>query len=143
MKRGNRWFSVQLVHILFICILLSALPGCGGDDDGDDSLSGTYVGTIQDAFAGTGTLQVTVSQSGSSLSGTFQSTFANPQQNNSGSISGTVNGEVVTVTLTPSVAAFCPFNATLTREDDDELTGTYVAFNCTVADNGTIDITRQ
>jgi hypothetical protein len=143
MKRGTRWFPTQLLPSLFGVILLVALTNCGGGDDEDNDVSGTYTGTIQDAFAGTGTLRATISQSGSSLSGTFQTTFPDPQQNNSGTISGTVNGSVVTLTLTPSVPVFCAFNATLTQEDDDRITGTYVAVNCSVPDSGTISITRQ
>lgn len=145
MKRWNSWCMTRLVVFVFVVVL--TLTSCDGGD-GDDSspfgsLSGNYVGTLQDSVAGAGTVQATLSESGSSLSGTLQSTFANPQNNNSGTISGTVNGTSVTLTFTPSVPTSCPFNATLTQVSATQLTGTYAAFNCTVAVSGTVNITRQ
>jgi hypothetical protein len=140
------WLTTQCRYVAFVFVLALTLTSCGGDDDGDNpsgSLTGNYTGTIQDSLAGAGTLQATLSQAGSSLTGTFQTTFANPNNNGSGTISGTVNGTSVTLIITPSVPTACPFNATLTQVSSTQITGTYTALNCTVAESGTVNITRQ
>ena len=148
MKRWIGRFTAQLVHIMFICVLVLTLTSCGGDGGNSSpfgSISGNYAGTLQDSIAGAGTVQGTLSESGSSLSGMFQTTFTQSGRTvtSSGTVSGTVNGTSITLTLTPSDPTACPFNITLTQVSDTQLTGTYTAFNCTVAQSGTINVTRQ
>ena len=119
------------------------LAGCGGDDSDDDAnVAGTFRGTIQDSVAGTGTLTITLAQNGSDLTGTYQATFANPSNNGGGTVRGEVDGNAVTLTTSPSVPTACPFNATATV-NGGQISGTYAAFNCTVAASGTVNLTRQ
>ena len=146
MKQRNSWFATQLMYVVFVCVLVLTLTSCGGDGGNSSpfgSVSGNYAGTIQDSVAGAGTVTGTLSESGSSLSGTFQATSANQQQFLSGTVSGTINGTAITLTFTPSVPTSCPANITLNQVSDTQLTGTYAAFNCTQADSGTINVTRQ
>jgi hypothetical protein len=134
---------VQRWGILCVMLACLALVGCGDDDDdGDVNVSGNFRGTIQDSVAGPGTINASLSQSGNVVSGTYQTFFANPANNGSGTLAGTVSGSSVTLTATPSVATACPFRVT-GSVDDDELTGTYAVFNCTVAVSGTVNLERQ
>jgi hypothetical protein len=124
-----------------------ALGGCDGDDEPHDAnVTGTFRGTIQDSIAGTGTITVTLAQDDSDLIGTYQTTFADPRNNSAGSVEGEVQGNAVTLTATPSVTPFvptaCPFNVTAIV-NGDQISGTYAAFNCTVAVSGSLTLTRQ
>jgi hypothetical protein len=44
--------------------------------------------------------------------------------------------------LTPSVPTTCPFNLTATLSGTT-MSGTYAAYNCTVAESGTFTATKQ
>jgi hypothetical protein len=61
---------------------------------------------------------------------------------NGGSLSGTVTGSSLSVTLSPSDPLTCPFQVTATV-NGNRITGTYAAFNCTVALSGSISLTRS
>ena len=135
-----RQLAMMMGMVLVMCI---GFIGCGGGGGGDDvNVSGTFRGTIQDSVAGTGTATVTLAQDGSDLTGTFQTTFANPSNNGSGSVRGSVNGNTITLQTAPSVPTACPFNVTATVQGG-QVTGTYAAFNCTVAASGTLTLTKQ
>jgi hypothetical protein len=124
---------------VLVCVIGLALVGCGGDDD-EDNLSGNYRGTIQDSLAGTGTLTATLVQNDSTVTGTFQTSF--PLGNGGGSVSGTRSDDALTLTITPPQPIACPLNVTAII-DGDEIQGTYVAFNCAVAETGSFTLTRQ
>ena len=139
----------RLTYIGIGLVMMSwvVLAGCGGDDDNNDTnVAGTFRGTIQDSIAGTGTITATLAQDGSDLRGTYQTTFADPRNNGAGSVDGEVHGNAVTLTASPSVTSFvppaCPFNVTAIV-NGDQISGTYAAFNCTVAVSGTVNLTRQ
>jgi hypothetical protein len=139
----------RLTYIGIGLVMMSwvVLAGCGGDGDNNDTnVAGTFRGTIQDSIAGTGTITATLAQDGSDLRGTYQTTFADPRNNGAGSVDGEVRGNGVTLTASPSVTSFvppaCPFNVTAIV-NGDQISGTYAAFNCTVAVSGTINLTRQ
>lgn len=129
----------------FVLVLLwgGLATACGSPTTpGNASLAGNWAGTLSDNFAGTGTLAFTFAQSGSTLTGTWSTAYANPGYNNGGSISGNVNGSSVTAVLSPSVPTTCPFNVVGTR-NGSLLSGTYAAFNCSVAVSGTFTATKQ
>ena len=105
-------------------------------------LSGTWTGTLTDSRVGNGTARVTFSPSGTGLSGTWSSTFPDPSNNNSGTLSGSVNGSSVMITLTPSVPISCPFQVTATVAGN-QMTGTYAAVNCSVPDSGSISLSKS
>jgi hypothetical protein len=155
MQRWNSWCATQLVHVVLVGVVGLTFTSCGGDGREDSpfgALSGTYTGTIQDRVAGPATVHATLSESAAALSGTFHTTFVNPQDNTSvtvsGTVSGTVNGTAVMLTLTPSVPTVSPpsciLMATLTQTSARHFTGTYDASPCAIgAAGGTIDLTRQ
>ena len=62
-----------------VLVLTLALLGCSGDDD--PNLTGTWTGTLQDSFVGTGTALFTFSQTGTNVDRTWQFTFPNPLTN--------------------------------------------------------------
>ncbi len=75
------------------------------------SLTGTYVGSaLQTSPAGQGSqyLQFSLTQSGSSISGTYAVFPSGPNQGGSfGSLSGSVSGSTVSLTATPAVGGSC------------------------------------
>ena len=105
------------------------------------SLAGTWTGTVIDSLVGTGTIRITISQSGSTISGTWASTFPDPADNNGGTASGTLSGSSLSATLTPSNPSSCPFNVTATVSGN-RMTGTYAVFTCTIAVTGSLELTR-
>ncbi|MGE3542031.1 MAG: hypothetical protein AB7N91_32025 [Candidatus Tectimicrobiota bacterium] len=134
--RSWRWLMLLLVVV--------SLVGCSSDDDDEDiaQVSGNYQGTIQDSIAGPGTLRVSIIQQGNQLSGSWQSSFNNAANDNSGTLSGTAGEDDAQVIFTPARVTACPFQTTL-DVNDSRLQGTYAAFNCTTTLTGTLSVTRQ
>lgn len=145
MRQHNHPVRLPLRLLCFLTLCLGALAGCDSGDNEETvaAVAGNYRGTVQDSVAGPGTVVVSIAQNGSSLTGTFQTTFQVAANNNSGSLTGTVSGSSVTLTVTPSRTTSCPFTVTATMVTATRLMGTYAAFNCTVAVSGTIDVTQQ
>ena len=118
---------------------------CGSSDPAAPSapnVAGTWTGTVTDAVMGQGTVRLAISQTGSSLAGTWATTYANVTNNNGGSLTGTVSADNVTATLIPTTPTACPFNATATL-NGRAMSGTYTAFNCAMAVSGSISVSRQ
>ena len=138
--------------MVFIGLSLAATVTCGGSSPSTPStpstpsLTGTWIGTETDTIAGTGNLQSTISQSGSTLSGTYSLSFPNPMFSNGGTVSGTVNGSTVSITATPSNPAICPALDTATlNAAANQITGTYAAVSgCNLThQTGTFIATKQ
>jgi hypothetical protein len=129
--------------LLLVLGLSVGLVSCGGDDD-DEDISGNYLGTLQDNTGSTGSIIASLTQNGSAVVGTFRTTFlvGNGAIGNGGNVSGAVSGSSVTLTVNPSDPRDCPFTATGSI-DDDEITGVYSAFNCSVSAGGTFNIRLQ
>jgi hypothetical protein len=134
--------------ILGTFVLACALGGCGGQSTSSPtsvSVNGNYSGTIQDSFYGAGSIQLTLSQTGGSLMGTYQDAFPAVGAASGGSLTGTVNNGVsLSATLTPGNPTICPFNLTGSITNGGAaISGTYSAFNCTGTETGTSSVTRQ
>ena len=125
---------MQRLLVLALALLLSAC-GVGGSD-----YSGSYVGSVVDTVGGAGTASITIAQSGSQLSGSWQIGFGSLV--NSGSLQGVASGNSVSAQLLPSRAGACPYTLTATRSGNT-LSGNYSAFNCTQPLSGTFTGTRQ
>ena len=93
-------------------------------------------------MTGQGTVRLTITQSGSSLAGTWTTTYTNVANNNSGSLTGTATSANVTATLIPTSPTACPFRATTSR-NGSAMSGTYTTFNCAVAVSGSINVSKQ
>ena len=124
-----------------LLVLTLALLGCSGGDD--PNLTGTWTGTIQDSVVGTGTALFTFSQTDTNVNGTWQFTFSNPASNSGGTLSGTAGDPEIALTLFASQSQACSFTVVASFDDDDHVTGTYTAFNCTLLQSGSLDINRQ
>ena len=125
-----------------VLVLILALMGCGGSES---DLTGTWAGTIQDSVAGVGTLLFTFTQTDTRLTGTWQTAFTDPRNNNAGTLSGTVGDPAIALVLSTSQPPACSFTVAATRDGDDEdhFTGTYAAFNCASTQSGNLDVKRQ
>jgi len=136
----TRWGSGSVLFVLCVALAVGT-AGCG--DGGGVSLAGTWSGPIQDSFAGPGTVDFTIAESGSVLSGTWLAVFADPAHTNGGTFSGTFDGHAITITTVSSVPTACPFLVTATLQTQHRFTGTYAAFNCSTAVTGSLDVTRH
>jgi hypothetical protein len=120
---------------LLIVLMLAA---CGGSS----SIDGTYSGPLNDSLIGAGTARVTLASNGASVSGTWGTMYSNPIYNNSGSLSGAISGNSLSMSLTPTNPQACPSVVTATRTGN-QIDGTYAAISCSVADSGSINLTKQ
>jgi hypothetical protein len=140
MRLETRWGAGSMLFVL--CVAL-AIGTAGCDDGGGVSLAGTWSGPIQDSFAGSGTIDFTIEENGSALSGTWLATFAEPANTNGGTFSGTFDGHAITITTASSVPTKCPLRVTATLQTQNRFTGTYAAFNCSTAVTGSFDVIRR
>ena len=135
--RPWRWCVVALAVVLLGCSSDNATP----------PLTGTWTGSLQDSLAGRGTLVLTISQTNRQLTGTWQSTFPDTRNNNSGTLSGTGPARDLLITMVWSTAqpGACSFTVTamLDPNDDDHFTGTYVPVTCGQPESGSLDVTRR
>ena len=133
----------RLVLLALTLMLAGVLAACGGSGSGPTAFgySGTWSGTLNDSIGGAGTVTATMSQSGSELVGTWQATFA-AGGSNSGTLQGLIRTNDVLIELYPSDPTTCPF-ALVAQRSGSTLSGTYVAFACTVSVSGTMSITKQ
>lgn len=137
-------YSRAMKYILLVVAVLS-LSACGSSPvtPSSEDMSGTWSGT-QNTTLGQNTVSVSVSQSGSSLRGTWSSLFpSSPNNNNGGQFTGTKSGASVSLTLTPSVPTNCPFTFTGTLTTVSNMSGTFAAFSCTVSNSGTLSLNKQ
>jgi hypothetical protein len=137
------------VKRVLVLIGLVLLASCGKDSPSAPStpqLAGVWRGSIQNTTPGgqpNGTVVFTIAQNGSTLSGNWSTTYADASLNNSGTMSGTIaNAVSVAFTLEPSVPIYCPYNATASVTGRS-MSGTYVAFNCSVPVSGTFSASKQ
>jgi hypothetical protein len=139
--------QIRLCTLLVVLAVVTA--GCGSSSSPTTpsvSLTGTWVGTEIDTVAGTGNLTAILTQSGSTLSGTYSLTFPNPIFSNSGTLNGTLNGSSISMTATPSLATFCPALDTATvNSAGTQITGSYAAVaSCVLAhQQGSFSTTKQ
>jgi hypothetical protein len=123
-----------------VLALILALLGCGG---GERDLTGTWAGTIQDSVAGVGTLLFTFTQTDTRLTGSWQTAFTDPRNNNAGTLSGTVGDPSIALVLSTSQPPACSFTVAANRDDENHFKGTYASFNCASPQSGSLDVTRQ
>ena len=135
---------VKLFTVVALALIVSA---CSGDSptsptgSSTASVQGTWSGTITNSeYGGRGPARVTVSQTGSSLSGTWYA--MGPYGADSGSLTGSVSGSAVSITLSPSDPTNCPTKVTAIVSGTS-MSGTYAAFNCAAPLSGGVTLTKQ
>ena len=83
---------------------------------------------------------MTLTQVGSSLTGTWSVDATSFVGANGGRLSGAVRGNNVSIDLTDPPN--CLFSVTARVTDGNTITGTYNTFNCTVVPSGIISLTK-
>ncbi len=124
-----------------------SLAGCGGSTAPSQvGWDGVWNGTVTDLLAGTGSLQLTLSQSGDALNGTIVITITSAQLALQGTLTGTVSGDSLRATAVSSQAAFpCTLALTGTRAGNT-LNGTYTPpslTSCAIPVTGSFAVTKQ
>jgi hypothetical protein len=126
-----------------VLALAGLVPACNKDED----LSGTYVGVAQltaGALSGQFEVRATLSHSGSSLSGSYTSRQIAPLQapSGSGTLSGTVTGNSVTLDFMPSSPLECParFDG---RSGNRRLTGTVTLLGACAGIGAPLELVKQ
>jgi hypothetical protein len=98
---------IRGLRAILAAMTVLSLAGCGEDEN---PMTGSWSGTASATSAGQTLvvqLAVTLSQSGESLSGSFEAT--NPAGNvDRGSMAGSVRGSAVSLSFMPSSAGACP-----------------------------------
>lgn len=94
--------------------LVTLLVGCGCGSSGPSSASptamyaGTWTGRVIGAVAPDGVLQLTISQSGDTLTGAWALTSSSPDHISSGNMSGAIVGGAMSVVLRPPTRPGAP-----------------------------------
>jgi hypothetical protein len=124
---------------LAVLVALAVAPSCGNDDD--EQFAGVYSGDGVDSQDRSNRKEftLTVAESGTTVSGTYR--IRAIILDVSGTVSGTLTGSAVALTLTPSNDD-CPYRISGTWTGD-RITGTYAAFNCFVRSDGTLDLEKR
>lgn len=139
MSMPYRRFVIRPLVALFALLVVAS--GCGPNPNSPSSIAGTWVGTVVSASFGTGSTQLTVSQSGSSITGTFVTTFPGATTSASGQLMGTVNGSAVTVALAAANGCIRTWTGTWSGR---ALSGTIATTRgCSVLDTGTFALTLE
>ena len=152
-------FLVRTIQHVIVSLAVCTVAACGGSNSSPTaptpppaptpsppfSFNGTWTGpiTIAGAELPPGTATVTITQTGSSLSGTWSTVYpTEPPLTTSGAFSGTANGMALQGTLSPSDPDLCSYtiNATVSGT---VMTGTFATVNCTGSESGTVMLTRQ
>ncbi len=143
MKTFKTILSIFTIISMASCGVI-IITSCGSENSDSNTvdLNGTWSGTAQDNIAGTGNFKATLSQSGSTVTGTWYISFPAVEYDNAGQVSGRINGTSVSATLTPSDPDACPFKLTA-NISGKQMSGTYASFNCTGVIAGTFNATKQ
>jgi hypothetical protein len=129
----------RLRDLVAVAVVGLILAGCSAT--APSSVAGTWTGSLVDALAGPATLQYTLSQSGSSLTGTWSSKFPAAANPVTGTLAGTLSGSTVTLILAINNSS-CQESVTGTVSGPT-MTGTYSDDNCGAGDGGTFTLQLQ
>jgi hypothetical protein len=129
----------RLRDLVGVAVVGLILAGCSAT--APSSVAGTWTGSLVDALAGPATLQYTLSQSGSSLTGTWSSKFPAAANPVTGTLAGTLSGSTVTLILAINNSS-CQESVTGTVSGST-MTGTYSDDNCGAGDGGTFTLQLQ
>ncbi len=157
------------VHALFLVALLLC-PACGGNTVTSPStptptptpmptptptptptpiptpFTGHWVGTYADTPASggdAGAFGVTLAQSDSSVTGTWDHKSTSTGQTDDGSLTGTASGDSLVATLAPNDPQGCSFTLTVSLSDSTHFAGHYTSLHCSSAIIGSVTAARQ
>ncbi len=130
----------RLRALVGVAVLGFVLSGCSAA--APSSVAGTWSGTLVDSLSGPGTIQFTISQSESALTGTYTVKFPAAANPVTGTLAGTLSGSTVTLVLTPPNGAGCLEDVTVSVSGSN-MSGMYTYANCGAIDTGTLTLTLQ
>jgi hypothetical protein len=138
---------MQRVLTIVGALALAACTAKSPTAPGSGDIISNWSGPISDALLGTGTLSLSLVQSPSdSVTGTWATTFADPNDDLSGAVAGNIRGSTLSAVLKPNNPPTCqygPFGLTASLAGTTSMSGTFATLNCTVADSGTFSATKQ
>lgn len=135
----------RIIAAIVVVAATFAVPGCTSSTLSGPSIvsvAGTWAGPMTDSRIGVGSIQVTFAQSGTTLTGTWATTWPAAVNNANGTLAGSISGSTVTSRQTPSNSQTCPVDVTATV-NGNQMTGSYVAVNCSENATGTFTLTKQ
>ncbi|MBI2963553.1 MAG: hypothetical protein HYY35_07345 [Deltaproteobacteria bacterium] len=98
---------------------------------------------MSDSSAGGGSLDLDFDQSDCSLSGTWQASFADASFDGSGTLTGSVDGGDLTISLLTEAPGSCDYRATGSLQGTAEIAGSYSTFGTSCSRSGTFDVLSQ
>ncbi len=118
------------------------------------NLAGSWTGGLFATASGTGALRLTLTQQLLSLlppgkgyevdlRGTWSTSFPNPANDDSGTVSGSAWSASVGVELTLTDSGGCAFALTGTRTGVPAMSGSFRTKSCAVADSGTFGVSKE
>lgn len=145
------WTGKKKLPLRRMLIVFSTLvsAGCGDDtptETAATAVAGGWSGSIEDDLAGNGTISLTLSQAGASVSGTWSMDFPEaPSRNLAGSVSGILSGSTVTSTLSTAAATDCTLALTgvVAGSAQTTMAGGYTSNDCIPERTGSFTATRQ
>jgi len=138
MSTPPRRFAIRPFVALLVCLAVAS--GCGPNPNSPSAITGTWVGTAVSSIVGNVSVQLTLSQSGSSITGFFAYTSTTATTTPTGTLTGTLNGSAFSAAL-----AFGTCTRTWTGTwSGTTLSGTFVASGvCGNLDSGTFALTLE
>jgi hypothetical protein len=107
---------------------------------------GNWSGPLSDALLGNGTLSLSLTEIGDSVSGFWSTSFPDSAEDLDGSVVGHVTGATLSVELKPADPPTCtygPFAITALVTGTTSMSGTFVTVQCAAADSGTFSTSKQ
>lgn len=131
----------RVMKLPFVGLLLAlGASACAPNPAAPSSVTGTWVGTSVSSTVGTIETQLTLTQSGQSISGFVTNTFPGQSGSGGGTVTGSIQGSSITLVL-PTGACNRTWTGTL---NGTTMSGTYVATGtCGNPDTGTFSLTLE
>lgn len=140
---------MQRVFMIAAAVLLAACSAKSSTAPAPADIAGTWSGPVTDGLQGSGTLSLSLAQTGDSVTGTWSIAFANPANDIAGIAAGDVSNLTVSILLRPSNPPTCqfgPFQVTANVTTGSVLTamsGSYATVQCAEGDTGTFSAALQ
>ena len=130
-----------------VVLTMAAVGGCRGGTPPTGLFEGRWSGAVVETGRGAGSLELTLSQQGATLSGALRMQVSGIVDRD-GPVVGVASGTSASITYVPKERLPCGFgtlSGTLTLTvtvAGDRVTGTYTQFTCSGPASGSIDASR-
>jgi len=137
---------MQRVFMIAAAAVLAACAAKSSTAPTPAEIAGTWSGPLTDGLQGSGTLSLSLAQTGDSVTGTWSIAYANPANDVAGLVAGNVSGTSLSILLRPSSPPTCqfgPFEITATVTGTTAMSGSYSTVQCANGDSGTFSAAMQ